>query len=145
MAHTTKFVADVLYLFPTFFTVQIRCPKHIRWRHHHFAFHSQQMTRRDCNFTICIIDCSNNQRSWADYSLDFCKQSLPRFSKLLLLVFRRDDKMLLADLTCLSQTPPMWLAKRRYLFHTILSAFWLSINLWILLWFISSIDFAHSL
>ena len=60
-------------------------------------------------------------------------------SKLLVWVLRRDNKMLLADLIYLSQTPLMWLAKSIFLFQPIQSAFWLSINLWILLWFISSI------
>ena len=50
-------------------------------------------------------------------------------SKLLLWVLRREDKMFLADLTCLSQTLPMWLAKGEFLFHTIQSAFWLNMNL----------------
>ena len=31
------FVADELYLSPTFLAVQIRCPKHTKWRHHHFG------------------------------------------------------------------------------------------------------------
>ena len=39
------------------------------------------------------------------------------------LSFRRDGKMLLADLICHSQTPPMFLAKSGFLFHVIQSVF----------------------
>ena len=53
--------------------------------------------------------------------------------------------MLLANLICLSQTSPMRLAKSGFLFYTIQSGIWLSINLWILSWLISSIDFSSSL
>ena len=53
--------------------------------------------------------------------------------------------MLLANLICLSQTSPRWLAKSGFLFYTIQSGIWLSINLWILSWLISSIDFSSSL
>ena len=39
------------------------------------------------------------------------------------LSFGRDGKMLLADLICHSQTPPMWLEKGGFLFHMIQSVF----------------------
>ena len=70
--HQNSF-ADVLYLSPVFFTVQIRCPKHTWRMHHHFAFHNHQMARWESNFTICITDGFNSQTFWVEYSLDFCK------------------------------------------------------------------------
>ena len=124
----------MLYLSAMFFTVKIRCPKHIRWRHHHFTFHSQQMTRRDCNFTICIIVSTTKGLELIIASTSVNKVFRDSASKLLLWVLRRDDKMLLADLICLYQTPPVWRAKGGFIFHTIRSAFWLSMNLWILLY-----------
>lgn len=68
---TPEFVADVLCSSPAFFTVQIRFPKHTRWRHYYFRFPGQQMTRWECNFIICIIGGSNNKRFSVDYSLNF--------------------------------------------------------------------------
>ena len=116
---TPKFVAGVLYLSSMFFYSTDHLSQTHQVGHHHFAFHIQQMTRWQHNFTICIIDGFSNQSSWVDYNLDFCKQLFrDSSSKLLLQVLRRDDKMLLADLVCLSQTPPKWLAKGGYFFST---------------------------
>ena len=48
---------------------------------------------------------------WIKASTSVNKVFRDSSSKLLLWVLRKDDKMLIAELICLSQTPPMWLAK----------------------------------
>ena len=137
----------MLHSSQTFFIAQIRCSKHSRWTYYHFDFHSQ-MNRWKCNSTLIVLLMVSTNRGLVLIIASTSSNRMFRdsSSKLLLWVLKRDVKMiLLADLICLSKVPPMRLPKGEFLFHTIQSAFWLSMNPWILLWFVSSMDFANSL